>query len=46
MSHSETESFKERQLKQKYLKENILEAGYDAGNFSNFICAINPGMLF
>jgi len=43
MSHSEPE-ITDRQNKQKYLKENILDAGYDAANFSNFICAINPGI--
>lgn len=34
-----SESF-DKEIKQKYLRENILEKGYDAGNFINHLTTL------
>jgi len=41
-----TEIQTERQLKQDYLKTQIIDKEYDPTKFSDFVCAIKPGNFF
>ena len=43
MSESDLDFVEERQRKQMFLKERILDPGHDTAKFSEYICSIRAG---